>query len=1047
MKKLGQCLTNVVLIRMCGLTRWIHSFRINFVVCKSLLLCSWIFSVSSCLLLLMMASCAIAYSQSSKDNLQNNTPVSGTTDLSRTRNEFSGEPLFLQSSVPYFEDSTQSALDLFNTMSTMDNAALGISDLDAQEAKNITNSTLLSLTPNDTQDSIGQDFTTNEEHEASSLPLCQNSTSPQQLNFSCLSPQVSNKCTISHRALASVLTPLGANGNIDYGDFSYRAKQENFKVEFGLGSNDAKKGRCRLFNYTRRFIIDSPQAIKKFFLTNLKYKGYIRLSFSVQNIPLGYYEGLLGTDLNGDAKKYLSSNLNAPSFNKKSVLFTKPNGYLPPIIPLPRKNGREVCIGPGSKTESLNVDIWPNVLSLVPTNFKEAPFMLTLELEVSVVVEGRAQANFEVLYDPSKIMLVNDIASSTECLNQILTLQQNYALDKFVDAVKIACDISYTQQGNTVALGPMEYVKPIASFDLYQGAIIENSEQLVPKVLTSGLSEVVVKKFKSLPSCRLWSVYYTEPTTDLVVPGSMKRIEQNDTNADFVRQEDYPMCADVITNGYRCQNMSANLVVTIDGKTPFILKNYACTLQCRDPNYEQPERSQYMVGTPCKIITKKLVTSAEKQTNTIVPCEEFYDEVTGYSGTCMDLEQDPNCEFINSTCLDDESARQVVLHDGTRILTECSFASKTYQCSKTFELPKGTSYDEVVCDTDTVNCIGTSCTDEQTGLFEKEEDERKGTAIAALGILEYMQNDTICEKGICRIFKGEEHTCRCGLKGNFDCCAIKNQAKAADYVRLTSYIMTLESAAKLIKNEVADFGSWSNIEHLNSSLISSELDSLIGAYSKTGLEATRSNFLEELTNKTADLVEELFGKALRDKLFTTSAQGGISSNTTLHPKVLNSAQGLMQAYIAYKLGEAVYEMVTACHDNEYETSMRIEMDSCHYISSECAHKVLGRCLVRKRHYCCYNSPLAKIVMTGLSAQGFKADSCMGITTEELGRYDLGKIDYSKWFQILQESNSSIRGEDLDLETLTGSGSVLNTKDRADATTRAQGRVQSYISEP
>ena len=186
-------------------------------------------------------------------------------------------------------------------------------------------------------------------------------------------------------------------------------------------------------------------------------------------------------------------------------------------------------------------------------------------------------------------------------------------------------------------------------------------------------------------------------------------------------------------------------------------------------------------------------------------------------------------------------------------------------------------------------------------------------------------------------------------------------------------------------------------------------------------------------------MEQLFGKEMRDRIFVEGAAGSASSSTTLHPDVLNSAQGLMQAYVAYKLAVAAYEIINDCHTNEYETSMRLNMNSCLYLRSECDHKLLGRCLVRKRHYCCYNSPLARIVMAGLKDQGYAGSDCRGISATELQNYDLGLIDFSEWNNMVSQSQL-LPAETSNLDTITGSGSALNTGIRADAAIRAQGRV-------
>jgi hypothetical protein len=51
----------------------------------------------------------------------------------------------------------------------------------------------------------------------------------------------------------------------------------------------------------------------------------------------------------------------------------------------------------------------------------------------------------------------------------------------------------------------------------------------------------------------------------------------------------------------------------------------------------------------------------------------------------------------------------------------------------------------------------------------------------------------------------------------------------------------------------------------------------------------------------------------------------------------------------------------ACEEDEFELGVKRELKSCHYVGSYCKSKVLTACIERRKAYCCFNSPLARIL--------------------------------------------------------------------------------------
>lgn len=982
---------------------------------------------------------------------------------------------------------------------------LGLGKTEVLSAREIAKQSIEALTAKEPTSGTNTPSDNSQNPNDSSLPVCTNTSLPLERIYKFQAPIAQRSCNLGHRLFAQGLTPIAnfsQGGSFDYKDFETKTPG---KGTFRVGDLTKERGRCKVFTTSRTFIVDSPEAMLGLWLTKLVYKDYVRLSFKVENVPTGYYEGLLGVSLSQGSKSLSTSALGQPAFNHEAVLLLEPNGYLPPIIPLPKRNGKRVCYGDGLTTQTLKRNIWPEIMAQVPSKFKTTPFMLTIKIEVSVVGKGYAYADFAFAYDLGQILKVNDIpTSSLACLEEVATKRE----------LQATCVSSYATDGTYVGAGPGAFRNPDTSLESAQGQFIKKDQIPLPSELTALDSSLnLLNTIKARPECRLWQIYYDVPELNLneasleyqtyvkTAPKNQAleaQVQSNEISTGQVQQsqdqgsqvqsfqsnstdkaQDLPACAAAWPQNYHCVEIKQEIIeepvsnfalkdldaqtnpnlrtspstVSLSTASPSgslavaepqkrLVKTYACTLKCQSSEAPPIKADEFLVKGACHVVNKKVTQTQHYLKTQDFPCEEFYDEQTGYSDNCALYTQNPNCTQIQSTCLDDDSARLSVDHNGTELMTECGLKSVVYRCKEPQILKAGDFKQEVVCATslkDEVPCLGLECVSDELPTITAQERSNRGQALGGIGLMAYMQDDMNCQAGVCQIFTGQDHTCRCGIKGSFDCCSIKTQVTAQDYIRLSSYIMTLEAAAALVKHEVADFGSWSAIGGGSGGLISSELDSLIGAYAKTGLETVRSSYLQKLTTKTANLVEQLFGKEMRDRIFLEGAAGGATSGTTLHPDVLNSAQGLMQAYLAYKLAVAAYEVITACHTNEYETSMRLNMNSCLYLRSVCDHKLLGRCLVRKRHYCCYNSPLARIVMAGLKNQGYAASDCRGISATELQNYDLGLIDFSEWNNMVSQSQL-LPAETSNLDTITGSGSALNTGARADAAIRAQGRV-------
>ena len=322
---------------------------------------------------------------------------------------------------------------------------LGLGKTEVLSAREIAKQSIEALTAKEPTSGTNTPSDNSQQPNDSSLPVCSNTSLPLERIYKCQAPIAQRSCNLGHRLFAQALTPIAnfsQGGSFDYKDFETKTPG---KGTFRVGDLTQERGRCKVFTTSRTFIVDSPEAMLGLWLTKLAYKDYVRLSFKVENVPTGYYEGLLGVSLSQGSKSLSSSALGQPAFNHEAVLLLEPNGYLPPIIPLPKRNGKTVCYGDGLTTQTLKRNIWPEIMAQVPSKFKTTPFMLTIKIEVSVVGKGYAYADFAFAYDLGQILKVNDIpTSSLACLEEVATKR----------ALQATCVSSYATDGTYVGAGP-----------------------------------------------------------------------------------------------------------------------------------------------------------------------------------------------------------------------------------------------------------------------------------------------------------------------------------------------------------------------------------------------------------------------------------------------------------------------------------------------------------------------------------------------------------------------------------------------------------------
>jgi conjugal transfer mating pair stabilization protein TraN len=118
---------------------------------------------------------------------------------------------------------------------------------------------------------------------------------------------------------------------------------------------------------------------------------------------------------------------------------------------------------------------------------------------------------------------------------------------------------------------------------------------------------------------------------------------------------------------------------------------------------------------------------------------------------------------------------------------------------------------------------------------------------------------------------------------------------------------------------------------------------------------------------------------------------------------------IMIAYTVYQIVMILIQIIWACEKEEFELNAQKQLKNCHQVGSYCNSKVLGTCIEKRESYCCFNSPLSRIIQEqarpqlGLSWGTPKEPDCRGITTDEIQRIDWSQINLDEWLGLLAQT--------------------------------------------
>ena len=429
--------------------------------------------------------------------------------------------------------------------------------------------------------------------------------------------------------------------------------------------------------------------------------------------------------------------------------------------------------------------------------------------------------------------------------------------------------------------------------------------------------------------------------------------------------------------------------------------------------------------------------------------------------TCTEYEENPACGFISQNCVSGAEGSE-----GT-----CYVQEKTYDCGYTQDVGNievATNYD---CGGE-IACMGDDCI-----TVDRTQSADFVETAALLQVAEFVSQDMSCQdstgedNSYCEAFAGEEAKCKIAVGGTQDCCDQPVDVSLDDYLSMLMGTSRLSTSANTLQAGAVVYSSYQllngdvSFDNLTQPF-TSYVDSISGAVqlytSPIGIiideliDDLKDKVIEYLQEMMADSATSAAGDAAGSAAADAAAEEAANAATDQAVQGAISGAGfIMAAYMYYQLAVMAIQLIYSCEEEEFMLNAKKELKQCHYVGSYCSEEssLGGVCIVTTRSFCCYNSPLSRIVQEQIANQTdgdyFGSDEypiCTGIPLDEIADINWAEIDLSEWIGLLDTTGNFPDVEAMDMDSITGSGSQLNiaesTEDtRLDTTARTVERME------
>lgn len=397
--------------------------------------------------------------------------------------------------------------------------------------------------------------------------------------------------------------------------------------------------------------------------------------------------------------------------------------------------------------------------------------------------------------------------------------------------------------------------------------------------------------------------------------------------------------------------------------------------------------------------------------------------------TCGELEADPSCSFVRSECIEGARGEES---------GHCYAYEDTYDCGYSVDIPTWEKTETYQCG-GPVRCMGDDCLDPSRPPSAADDF---GKIAGLLDAAQSMAEDLDCQPDGtgtgCKVFTGEDRDCKAALGGWVDCCEKPKGVSLTDYIttirsaRVVDRSMTgLETSSKAFSAIQDGYTALRNPVANGFSKITQPFTSATGNISNavSGIQTQLRQQASKIVSKGFEMVGQSMPEALGGAIEGTSGQ-------TITQAVLGEAVAaflgvVMMIYAIYQIANLIVNIIWKCSKEELDLGVQRQMKNCSKIGTYCASKSLFGCVEKRTSFCCFNSPLSRIMQEQIRPQlsmsfGSAEDpDCSGLPIERFGEINWDRVNLDEWLGILQQTGNFPGTGDVSLEGLTGSGHRLS----------------------
>ncbi|MEK9497177.1 conjugal transfer mating pair stabilization protein TraN [Photorhabdus sp. P32] len=409
----------------------------------------------------------------------------------------------------------------------------------------------------------------------------------------------------------------------------------------------------------------------------------------------------------------------------------------------------------------------------------------------------------------------------------------------------------------------------------------------------------------------------------------------------------------------------------------------------------------------------------------------------GNLNSCTQYESNPQCGFISSKCVDGAQGTS-----GT-----CYVHEDTYDCGTDVLVPTLEKETEYQCG-GPIRCMGDDCLD-----VTKTQSTDFARATALLNAAQFMTQDMKCtgmdgntnpkgdENVICSAFAGEVGECKIAVGGVSDCCEKPSNISLADYLNLIMAVPKLDGAVMGLTDGNALKGAyqvlrepvlqgWTEL----TKPFTSYIENMSGAVKSffQPVEQFVDQFIEQLKEQVKKVMMDVFKSAGQDaateKAATAASEKAAEAMMNTAMTWLSTA---MTIYTIYVVTMVMIQIIWKCEEEEFTMNAKRALKNCSYVGSYCKSKVLSACIEKRETYCCFNSPLSRIIQEqvrpqlGVNFGDAKNPQCGGIPMDKIAEIDWRKVNLDEWLGILQQNGKFPEPNLINLDTITGTGNDFN----------------------